>query len=140
MGTSFTSPLATGKLRTVWGQAKFTPNPHVPLLCPLIFSLHYGNGLLCSLVPREKFFFLWVAFQLSGDTIELIRAKILPYVSTVCTNTLFTATSQCSVWIKPQKVKHRESLTSTAGFMHMGTRKLGTSVNQGCPFDTMSLL
>lgn len=145
MGTSFTSPPATGKPRIEWGQAMFAPNPYVPLLYHLIFSLHCGNGLLCSLVPGENFFFLllffvWVAFQLSGDTIKLIRAKILPYASMVCTNTLFTATSQRSVWIKPQKVKHWESLTSTAGFMHMGTRKPGTSVNQGCPFDTMSLL
>lgn len=82
---------------------------------------------------------VWLALQVSRDTIKLIRAKILSYISMVCTRILFTAASQFSE-DKTQKVKHWEGLTSTAGFVHMGARKAGISVNQGHPSDTMSLL
>lgn len=94
MGTSSTSPPASGKPRTEWGQARFAPNQYIPLLYHVMFSLHYRYGLLCSLWYLEGFFFFKLALQLSTDIIKLIRAKILPHISMVCTSILFTATSQ----------------------------------------------
>lgn len=140
MGTSFTSTPASEKSRAEWGRARFAPNPYFPCFGLSYFSCNMDMDFYAFFGAwRVWGFFLWLASQLSRDTIKLIRAKILPYISMVCTSTLFTATSQFSV-DNIQKVKHCESLTSTAGFVHMGTRKPGISVNQGCPFDTMSLL